>query len=206
MTSSTFSPKTKHLCDFCHKEDFTFPCSGCKVYRYCTPKCQSLHFIDHEKDCKTSVNIGWTGKEYDSFTEDSNIRKFLCAFAYYIHMKRPSKVPTCKVMMKDGNFLASTGFTDRSGMAPKKEGMLEYILALGMTNRDNDAIFFNIVVVVDYKNCKMLYENKFKCILDVCEDEKIDIDVYDPPLNHGKIIKSLGAYKKGGKKNLFILS
>ena len=96
------------VCDMCKKQDHLFPCSGCGLFRYCSPRCQTEHLKIHGEECKLEIKRISEGQiptkdvyeTYRSFCDNKKVILFLAGFAYYCHIKYSQNVPQCIINLK----------------------------------------------------------------------------------------------------------
>ena len=190
------SLKIEQLCDMCHvrpaRQGHLFPCSGCGIFKYCSPRCQTNHLPQHEKDCKTSQTSGWTGSEYKSFHENEKVSLFLSAFSYHCHIKNANTLPECTVDIKNGVFLA---ILDENCSIDKDHLMQinpdNWIhIAIGLNKSETTLYNYNMRIFPTYtaKTIYYLYKQLF------VDTVKMQFILYQP-----------GCYPKGMKEGAILV-
>ena len=70
------TPMIKNGVTVCEKRG-TMVCSGCRLVKYCSQRCQKEHWPAHKVDCKSRyAEMAWLeGSEYDTTAEDANAER-----------------------------------------------------------------------------------------------------------------------------------
>ena len=188
--------KIEQICDMCHirprKQGHLFPCSGCGIFKYCSPRCQRNHLPLHEKDCRELRSSAWSDADYKSFYENDKIKYFLCAFSYHCRLKNIDYQPSCMVNIQDGVFVAflkeQDTLEEKYIIKIDKEKEIQIFLGL---NEPSTNIFNYQARIFSLNNTRNLYL-LYKPLFDNAVD--IQLQVYKP-----------GCYPKGMKDGAILV-